>query len=266
MAKIKGMLLTLGFSIVVLIFLGFALIISNSFKSSRERVSDYIVFEKAKVLDESVQEGFRNIFDSVSGITIVKGSTVSFTEELPNSNDINLKKNLTRYNNFTNSSYPININVSISDDMALWIRPHDIKYYHADFGDDIIKVQPRTFNFNKYKVDIITSRILDGTSCSASGSSGGKLDVTVKGASGTSCNSNSIANFKLYDNADVLLAYVNISSDILTIDSEIRINITTNIVSLNDLGKEVDIKTDENTLVMNFTEYNFFKKTAVRML
>jgi len=264
MAKIKGMFLTLGFFIVVMIFLGFALIISNSFKTSRERVSDYIVFEKVKVLDESTQEGFRNIFDSVSGITIVKGSTVSFTEELPNSNDVHFKNNLTNYNGFINSSYNININTSLSENLALWIRPHDIKYYHVDFGDDIIRVQPRTLNFNKYKVDIITDKVLDGTSCS--GISSGKLDVTAKGAGGTSCSSSSIARFRLYDNADVLLAYVNVSNDVLTIDSEIKINVTTNIVSLNDLGKEVDIKTDDTGLIINFSEYGFFKKSAIRVV
>ncbi|MEK6952309.1 MAG: hypothetical protein AABX29_04800 [Nanoarchaeota archaeon] len=265
MAKIKGMLLTLGFFIAVIIFLGFALIISNSFKSSRERVSDYIVFEKARVLDESTQEGFRNIFDKVSGITIVKGSTISFTEELPNGNDIKFRNNLSRFNNFTNSSYNININTSLSDDLALWIRPHDIKYYHVDFGDDIIKVQPRTFNFNKYRVDIVTDKVLDGTSCSGGGGSS-KLDVTARGASGTSCNSNTVQNFKLYDNTDVLLAYVNIGNDILTIDSETKINVTTNIVSLNDLGKEVDIKTDDNALTINLSEYGFFKKSAIRVV
>ncbi|MBI2499525.1 hypothetical protein HYV88_04760 [Candidatus Woesearchaeota archaeon] len=264
MAKIKGMFLTLGFFIVVIIFLGFALIISDSFKTSRERVSDYIVFEKARVLDESVQEGFRNIFDSVSGITIVKGSTVSFTEELPNDNDVNFGNNLTKFNGFINSSYNININTSLSDDLAVWIRPHDIKYYHIDFGDDIIKVQPRTLNFNKYRVDIVTGKVLDGTSCS--GSSSGKLDVTATGASGTSCSSSSIARFKLYDNADLLIAYVNVSSNILTIDSETKINVTTNIISLNDLGREVDIKTNDNVLTINFSEYKFFKKSAIRVV
>lgn len=266
MAKIKGMFLTLGFFIVILIFLGFALIISSSFRFSRERVGEYIVFEKMKVLDESTQEGFRNIFNKLSGITIVKGNTISFTEELPNGNNINFKNNLTNYTRFVNSSYPININASIIDGMALIIMPHNIKYYHLKYGDDVIKVQPNIFNFNKYKVDIITSRTLDGTSCSGSGSSSGKLDVTANGASGTSCSSNNVANFRLYDNADVLLGYVNISNDVLTIDSEIRINVTTNIVSLNDLGKMVDIKTEENALTMNFSEYGFFKKEAIRIL
>ncbi len=267
MAKVKGMLLTLGFFILILIFFSFALLIANNFRLSKERVSDVIVMDKMKILDESTQEGFRNIFDKTSGITIVKGSTISFTEELPNDNDFVFKNNLTKFNGFINSSYPININLSLNEELALWIRSHNIKYYHVAFGGDVIKVKPSTWNFNKYSVRINTDRTLDGTSCSGSGSSDGKLDVSAYGSGSTSCNLNNVANFKLYDNVDALIAIVNITNNnILTIDSEMQINVTTSIEDLNDFGKTVDVKTDENTLTINFSEYNFFKKSAIRVV
>ncbi|MEK6934657.1 MAG: hypothetical protein AABW46_02155 [Nanoarchaeota archaeon] len=267
MAKVKAVFFSLGFFILVLIFFSFAVLISDTFKLSRDRTSELIALEKFHTLDESTQQGFRDIFNITSGIKISKTNTITFTEELPNSNETNFKNNLTNFSNFINLNYPIKLSDDIiNNELALWIRPHNIKYYHESFGDDIIKVQHESYNFNKYIVNIITTRTLDSTSCSATGNSNGKLDVSATGASSTSCSSNSPQHVDLFDDSDVLIATVDLTSNILTIDSESSITVTTSINSLDDLNKAVDIYTEEGTLFMNFSDFNFIKNTSIRVV
>jgi hypothetical protein len=187
---------------------------------------------------------------------------------LPNNNKDALDQALDKYKLFLENNFSVLVNVSgLKTSLPLTIKPHEIKYYHENFGDSIIKVDAKNPNFEGYTLFITTTEDLTATSCIESGPNQDiYINVYATGSTG-SCSSLSPAKstVTLYNSAIELIATMVVSGEDLIITSSKQINITTTVDVLDALG-DLSVILPKDVLYMNFTEFGIIKNSTLILL
>src|SRR3989344_6001568 len=129
MAKV-GAYYTIGFLLIMLVFLALIILVNKEFKLSIERFSEDAGFEKIHNIDDSIQKSLRDIFFSSSGISVSATQTsASFSETLPNT-------------------------AEITTNLPLILKPHGITFSHPDYGGNILTVAYNDNNFDRFQVKL----------------------------------------------------------------------------------------------------------------
>src|SRR3989344_247787 len=155
MAKV-GAYYTIGFLLIMLVFLALIILVNKEFKLSIERFSEDAGFEKIHNIDDSIQKSLRDIFFSSSGISVSATQTsASFSETLPNSEDNNFKSNITKFKDFIETNYSVIFDTDeITTNLPLILKPHGITYSHSDYGDNILSISYNDNNFGGFQVTL----------------------------------------------------------------------------------------------------------------
>lgn len=271
MAKMKkGVFYTIGFFLLGMVLLGFAIFIAKTNLETVDTVSKISSLNRANEVTISIQEGFKKIFNSKSGILISKGSNFySFQENLPNNNKNNFTNAIDSYKDFIeNRNISINLNVNeLKTNLPLKITPHNIIYSHSNFGDSTIIITAESGNFDGYQISVTTNLELDASSCTNSESAQNvylHLDATGSPGSCTS-SSNTISRIDLEDINNNLIATLEVINNDLTITSISQINVKTIIENLADLGKN-NLIYSNNLIYLNYQEFNIEKNNTVILL
>lgn len=266
-----GVFYTLGFLILILIFLSFIAVVNKDYSSTAERVGENFGYEKIRNIDQSIQEGFVDIFSLTSGIVLSKTlDSVIFRETLPNPSSTNFKNNLSNYKTFIESNYSsIFLNIQeINTNLPLIVKYYGIKFSHPSYGGGVLDVTYEQNNFNGFTLTITTDETLDSSSCSGSGSSSDPyLNVNAFGVSG-SCSQNGVANLELFntDTPRDRLAVVDLSGNVLTITEDDEITVELEVDGLDPIGEAILVETPENVLNFYFDDFRYLKNGTIRVL
>ncbi len=269
MARV-GVLYSLGFFLVMAVFLAFVIVILNEYDKTSERFIEEAFFEKVHNLDESIQNSFKKIFNTYSGVKLkISDGVFTFTETFPNQNSSTFISELGELKTTVKNNYPIDIYLNeINKTLALTLNPDGTKFFHPVYGGNNITVTFVQGSFNGFTVKITSSATLDSGSCVSSGTSNNPyLDVTTVGSSG-SCTETSIQNFELLDTETPRnrLALVNLNGDSLTMQSVLGTN--TFDIDVEGLKPSNSTRTVTTTqaLEFNFEEFNYRKNGTIRVL
>jgi len=267
MAEVKkGIFYTLGFLFLAGLILSLAAIAYKNFNFSQERFSEILILDKIYNIDSSIKNGFKDIINIKSGITINKGASIIFSEPLPNMNNIN--DVLDEYEDFLESNFSVLVNIEdIKTRLPLKIKPHEIEYFHQDFGDNTINVNANETNFEGYTVSVTTKEDLKGNSCAASGKKQDVYLVFYASGKNKDCSENGKSKSKvdLYSSSGQQIATVSVTGNDLSASSFLPINITISIDNLNNLGITY-ILLPKEALYLNFTEFNITKNSTINLL
>ncbi len=269
MARV-GVFYSVGFFIVMSAFLLFAVVVMKQYSSSSQRVSEDIGLEKIQTLDNSIQEAFRDYFFAKSGINIkVIGDDILYKEDLPNSASTNFKNNMTRFNNFLQSNFSVELNLSdINNNLSLYVKPHGIYFNHPSYGGNVLKSVYSSANFAGYDVTVYTNAVLNSASCQTIGTvTDPYLNVNAFGSTG-SCSKTGITTLTLKDANAVTLAVINLRTftKSLTITESQPITAEVQISNLDFNSDSTIITTAENVLRFNYADFNFKKNGTIRIV
>ena len=131
----KGIFYTLGFLFLAGLILSLVAIAYKNFNFSQERFSEILILDKIYNIDSSIKNGFKDIINIKSGITINKGASIIFSEPLPNMNNIN--DVLDEYEDFLESNFSAAYGISKAPGtfITLWtLRPTSFARFSAFFS------------------------------------------------------------------------------------------------------------------------------------
>jgi len=262
----KGIFYTIGFFLLTGIILSLSVLTFKNSNFSQDRFNEIIVLDRVYETEVSMAEGFRDIIRIKSGLSAnIIGTSIKFTDMLPNNNKNEFEQELEKYKLFLENNFSVIVDVnSLKTNMALTVKPHEIKYYHEDFGDNIIKVEAENPNFEGYILSINTIEDLNENSCVASGSGQDVyMEVYATGTTG-SCSSPSHlkSTFALYNSESELIVTMTVSGDDLTVTSSKQINISTTLDALDNLGG-LSVTLPKELLYVNFTEFGISKNSTI---
>jgi len=267
MAKMnRGIFYTIGFFLIILVLISFAFLISKGDQKTKEILTEISAFTRANELVLSIQEGLKDIFKLKSGITI--GNDFSMSESMPNSKANDFKESINNYKKFiegNNLSVTLNVD-ELNKNLPLKIVPHNITYNHSDYGENKVKINAQTNNFDKYKIIVSTVLNLDASSCGGSGGNPSVgIEVEAIGSTGSCTISGySIITIKEKGPGLNLIATFVLNGYNLTINAIRQVNAKTKI-GLNDLG-ETHIIFPENIIILNMSDFNIARATTVEIL
>ena len=269
MARV-GVFYSVGFFIVMAAFLLFAVVVMKQYSLSSQRVSEDIGLEKIQTLDISIQEAFKDYFFAKSGINVKKvGDDILYKESLPNSLSTSFKNNITKFKNFLQSNFSIELNTSdINDNLSLYVKPHGIYFTHPSYGGSVLKSGYTSLNFSGYDVTVYTNAVLNDASCQTLGTvTDPYLNVNVFGSTG-SCSKIGITSLTLKDINNVILARVTLvtSTKTLTITGVQAISTDLKVSNLDFNADSAVVTTAENVLRIDNEDFNFKKNGTIRIV
>ncbi len=265
-----GVLYSIGFLIILVVFISFINLVIRNSNLSSARFSEDAKLEWIRNLDESIQDGFRDIFIKTSGISISRsGYDLFIGENLPNTNADAFKKNLSKYKTFIEGNYSVNFNITeINKTMHLYVKPHGIRINHSTYGGNDMKVVKSQNNFLAYKLDLT---INTDAFCTSSGINT-LLDIEVFDPTGSACILNDVAFLTVRDTnlngpKIVTVDFPSISNILnITVSSGMSINLNLKIDDLSVSNDSIIVTTDQNILYFNFTDINYTKNGTIRIL
>ncbi len=265
-----GVYYSIGFFLIMVVFLGFIIVILKGFNLSTERFSEDSALEKINNIDKSIQESFNDIFDITSGITIrIVGNNLTFIETLPNPNANNFKNNISSLKKFIEGNYSINFTTTdINNNLSLYVKPLGITIIHPNYSDKKVIVTNLQSNFDGYSLTLTTEKNLNSNSCTSSGSSTSPyLNVNAIGSTGT-CTKDGITSLTLYDtgNPQILLARISFGGNLLNITAVDNITANLNIINLQQGNQTNIVTTKDGVLYFNFTDFKFTKNGTIRIV
>jgi len=261
----RGIFYTAGFFLLGSLVLSLVILSFKNFNYSQQRTGEVLIFDRIYTIDSSIKDGFREIFEEKSGIEINKGASIRFIEPLPNKYEDDFVTAVNKYKQFLESNFSVMLNTeNLNSKMPLKIIPHEIEYYHENFGDSVIKINANSSNFNGYNISIDTDETLSSTSCAKSGSAQNVyLNVFATGRTG-SCSAEDlqISIVEVSNTNNVKIVTISVSGNDLTITGSLPINVTTSVDSLDEL-ETAYVTFPKELLYLNFSEFGIVKNSTV---
>ncbi|MDP2906813.1 MAG: hypothetical protein Q8O03_02635 [Nanoarchaeota archaeon] len=198
MAKMKkGVLFTLGITMLVTIVFSLAVLLFHNTQSMEERFSELVLLDRISDCDGMVQSNIRDINAYESGLYITVGNNnVSFTEAFPRSDKF--AEVMEEYEDYMKTNYTAaNITFDdtkmsqIKDKQLMYIMPYRIRYEHDNgYPGEAYVLVPGT-NYNKIsgynitlKVNAVSAALsLPETTITQGGTF--DLGIYIKSSSGT---------------------------------------------------------------------------------
>ncbi|MAG08758.1 hypothetical protein CMO89_04740 [Candidatus Woesearchaeota archaeon] len=212
----KGFLFALGLTFLALVVMALAILIFHNAQKSEGIISELAVLDRIYDLDTSIQQSLQEIFNLKSDIIInITNNSISFLEELPNSNAETFNNSIMDFQEMTNSNLS-DVNITINgtiNELPLTIMPYDITYRHVNFGDRRIEVIPEQINFDRYSVFVLIDN-QNLTSCDW-GTTLGTFNLTIEatGQYATNCFDSQLIDLSEENNITINDGAVNIEID-----------------------------------------------------
>ncbi|MBI4448046.1 hypothetical protein HY643_03630 [Candidatus Woesearchaeota archaeon] len=266
----KGILLTLGLTLFILVVFSLVLVYSRFMQDSEDRFLEFSLMDKLYDTDTSIQKGFKDLFTAYSGINIsFRASSVSFEENLPNSGGTFLTS-VEDYKNFVESQDTnVHINTSLlSQELPLIIFPHNITYTHKNLGGKQIEVIPASINFDNYSLYLRFDENI--TNCVWNVNPGTlTLAVASVGTSANTCTDTRTVDPQVDTNVvkiNNITIKITSGGRLVIANNGTAIFLRTEISSSRIPQEAFSVKFPEQLLTINFSEFNIMKKSKVSLL
>lgn len=182
----RAILLTVGAVLIASAIVGYAALASSQQSDVGALAAQLAGYERTAETFDSIAQGFVEIFNATSGITIeTTNQTIRFTETLPNTDSGTFSSAVSEWESFLESNESaITLSTgALTSTLTVNLQPHNINYSHDSFGGNQLIVSPATLTGNRYDVNITTSHII--VSCLETITSGSfELNVIVDGSLG----------------------------------------------------------------------------------
>lgn len=287
MAKMnKGVLFSLGTLILVILVLLLGLMIFHSSQNSLERFSEFAISDRLFDAYFSVENSIIKILNSYSDVNVSivdQGSTsdVSFTETITRERDrwgIEFGEKIELFKNYVESKDEhIKVDsISLEDkELSLVILPHNIEYSREwGTGHVTLDVKPGADdNFNSYDVLVNTNGVeIDNVNSQFSKSGSFNFRVKAVDDYGHSFLESALVDPEAQHQVQVFLVggnkiKVSLSDRELETwtNSDNPIVITTTVDGLVELNESVRVKYATNAISVNYSEFNFSKRSAIEI-
>ena len=263
----KGVLLTISLVMIASIALTLSILNFINAETTKDRSAEIGSLERLYSISDSIAIGFKEIFNTYSGINItINNRSISFEEFLPNNNVNTFKNNLDNYKSYIEGQdSTIFLNTStLKNELPLIILPHNITYKHNSLGGNKIIINPAQINFNKYYINIGPG--LNITSCIWSTSPGSLTFqlVTNNPSCDNTVNINPNQSNSININNGGIL--INMSKD-LEIENNLGMVKVKAIISLNEIANEkIMVWSDKSVINIKYLNLNISKNSGFRII
>ncbi|MBI2673407.1 hypothetical protein HYX19_04045 [Candidatus Woesearchaeota archaeon] len=237
----KGILLSLGLTLVALIILGLAVLIYNDSSKNIERFNTLSLFERLNAEYLSAEKGISRIFNVNSNVNLsLNGFNITIQDAIPN-NYTNLKDKLMLFRDYAGDNFA-NTKITLSDttnSIKFTVNPHLINYTQIPSNKKII-INYNKLNFLGLNFNFNTGNSTVGT-IAWQEFDGGAFPVSISIANSTGSLIQDSKNIDMTDEWEVRVNGLP--------GGEGRIK-----VEFDNDDKEITIENDANILVNSKTE------------
>lgn len=182
----RAILLTVGAVLIASAIVGYAALAASQQSDVGKLAAQFAGYERTAEAFDGVAQGFVEIFNTTSGITIgTTNQTIRFTETLPNTASGTFSGAVSSWESFLESNESaITLSTgALTSTLAINLQPHNINYSHDSFGGNQLIMSPSTLPGNRYDVNVTGSFII--VSCLETTTSGSfELNIIIDGTLG----------------------------------------------------------------------------------
>ncbi len=267
MAKVKGILFTLGLTLFALLILVITTLIFNVFEDMKGIVNEELALDNLYELDVSIQKSFNKIVEKKSGINFeIKGKEIIINETLPNLNANSFKNETAEFKQFLDSKFSNAVlNNDLIEELPITVRPYDLVYKHNKYGDKKIIIQHKD-NATAYTLYFFNKDI--NSTVEFNDFTPGNIDFTIIYESGSKDTKSHKIDPAQSSRANIRLESgsldITINNNEIRIDNNSNINVVikTTIEFINEIKKRLALA---DILILTFSEYNIIKRGDITL-
>ncbi len=244
--------------------------------SFEDRLSEFAAFDKMSNLDLSTQNAIKKIFNDKSSIIITpQGSNILINEQLPFSH-ATLNNSLDSFKNYLESNFDFIIlnTTEVKTSLPLYIKSHDILYYHPTVNSSINNITISTPSINMikgYDIAMYIGSTFNSVSCTITGSGTKRFTVSIYSTTNSSsyqCQSISsglsgnsvIINLAGIDTGKSIIINVGNNGNLETIVPATFITNLTTTLYLEDNYYKPEIVLPQGIININYPSFGLSKK------
>lgn len=280
----KGVLLTLGAFIILMVILSLAILIFHNTQRSEERIIESSSSDRVFDLFSSVKESIIEIFSFYAGFNVTIEKNADGTRNITFVEDISKNKTdwggefderIDAFKNYVESQEP-HIKIFTEElkkrEVPLIILPHNIQY-SRDWGTGhvMIIITPEEYNFNSYDVLVNTHNVEISKISSTFQEDSFNFRVKAIDNHGNSFVTEETVDPTKQNEVRVDLGgggLVKVTlKDTLEIwtNSDDVITVTLTIDNLEKIDEEVTVEFPANAIYINFEELNISKNSTIKL-